>query len=277
MVGGIMKLCTWYFRFFVLLALTLSFAQNALAQEATEIRPFGIVQIEKLGREILEQDSYAARATDELRRAYPALGPQDISGWIVERRNGGAVVRFFRAGPDGAAAAAFDVDFQTPTANPTVSRADGAAVSDVERAKFAARQLALSGVTEPCSPAYNTVVLEDPERDGWLVYALSASTEPGMIIGGHYRFSVSRDGTRIVQADRLSLSCIVIRPDTASIPEGATVVGAYITHVVSDTPVETHVFATLLNRMPLHVGTVSGVWYIDGGKVELVKKAGPGR
>jgi len=269
-----MRFCVGYFRFLVLLISSLAFSGIAVAQEAPEIRPFDIAQIEKLGREIHEQDSYAARATDELRRAYPALGPQDVAGWIVEPRNDGTVVRFFRVGPDGAPAAAFDVDFPTSTANPIVSRADGAAISDVERTKFAARQLALSGVTEPCSPTYNTVVLDDPERDGWLVYALSATTEPGMVIGRHYRFSISRDGAQIVQADRLSLSCIVIGPDTSPIPAGATAVGAYITHVVSPMPVETHVFATLLNRMPLHVGTISGIWYIDDGKVELVEKAG---
>ena len=86
----------------------------------------------------------------------------------------------------------------------------GRVMTAEERARFAARSTALLGITEACSQRYNTVVLRDPAGgEGWLVYALAATTEPGLImVGGHYRFTISADGEEILRGERLSDSCL---------------------------------------------------------------------
>lgn len=114
---------------------------------------------------------------------------------------------------------------------------------------------------------YNSIVIEDPSGPGWLVYWLAATAQAGVIpVGGHYRFTVSADGTTVERADRLSLSCLAI--DRRSVPAGAETAAVFVTHLVSDTPVETHVFLSLLHDVPFAVGTAPDtIWFVDGGKI----------
>jgi hypothetical protein len=56
------------------------------------------------------------------------------------------------------------------------------------------------------------------------------------------------------------------------LPPGATSPMLYVTHIVSPTPVETHVFLGLLYRMPIVVGTGKDtVWVVENGKVSRAK------
>jgi hypothetical protein len=43
-----------------------------------------------------------------------------------------------------------------------------------------------------------------------------------------------------------------------------------VSHIVTDAPVETHVFASLLNRIDLYVTTSRGWWRVKGATVEFL-------
>src|SRR6188472_4023051 len=51
---------------------------------------------------------------------------------------------------------------------------------------------------------YDYVVLDDPARNGLLVYALGSSNKPGeAVLAGHFRLSVSADGEMVKRVDPL--------------------------------------------------------------------------
>ncbi|HEY2445699.1 MAG TPA: hypothetical protein VGI20_08185 [Rhizomicrobium sp.] len=127
----------------------------------------------------------------------------------------------------------------------------------------------------PCSDRYNTVALNDPQGDGWLVWAMAATNDPkAVVIGGHYRFTISKDGRNIQQGDALSRACMTL---TRPALRDATEQGVFVSQLVALTPVETHLFASLEYKLPLFVGTLDGkTWKIDQGQVSEVESDAPG-
>lgn len=235
------------------------------------IREFEIKTIENLGSEIYLRDKYAAQAADIL---FDKVGGPDklqekeIKGWIVNKQNDKYLVRFIKQTPSGLSPA-YDVVF-VPSGKNAFREATGELTSR-EIAKFNARQLALKNIPERCSDRYNTVVLPNVEGQGFLVYALAATTDPSLIyIGGHYRMTVSEDGKKINRIDRLFNSCLIL--NKGDLPEGSESAGLFASHVVSDTPIETHVFANLLHEQPLFIGTMDKkVWAIENGKINVIE------
>lgn len=141
------------------------------------------------------------------------------------------------------------------------------ALTDEEKSQFAARILVLKNIDRPCSDRYNTVALKDPERDDWLVWALAATTDPKkLFIGGHYRYTVSKEGRDILQRDALSRGCL-----TMTMPESTNerkVVAQASIQLVSNTPVETSVWLNLQSKIPKIVITPDRVeWTVSDGKI----------
>ncbi len=139
---------------------------------------------------------------------------------------------------------------------------------------FRARQTAIAGV--PRGPRrWNPIVLPGGavgRPDAILVYLLAAEQRAGeMVFGIHYRVLVSADGTSVKVALPLSKSALVIPPPQETMPAGATPVAAAVSQIVTDWPLETHVFVSLLhNRTPIYVATKRGVWLVVGDKISLV-------
>ena len=123
-----------------------------------------------------------------------------------------------------------------------------------------------------CSKNYNTVVLPNTHDDGntWLVYLLATTTEAQKVqIGGHYGATVSKDGAKLLSFEPLSNSCLAL----STIGEqGGVVKGLGMTHVLNDTPIETHVYLNLLHKIDFYVITEPGIWVISNG---LIRYAGP--
>src|SRR6185436_12580370 len=96
-----------------------------------------------------------------------------------------------------------------------------------------------------------------------LVWAMAATTDnDAVIIGGHFRFAISADGKTIRTRDALSKSCL--RLSKPSPDAGKRSEGMFFSHLVSLTPVETHVFANLQYKIRFFVGTRDGrSWKID--------------
>jgi hypothetical protein len=247
------------------LAVSLLAPFGAAAQQP--IRDFSLEVIEALGREIHLRDMAAATATDIMLEQRLDLDAYPLRGWVVTEDSAGLLVAFV-GDYDGEYKAVFDVR-PDETGKRRFTLSEGRALSPEEAAQFRARAVSQNEIEEPCSDRYNSVVLQDPESDGWIVYWLAATTQPEtMVLGGHYRVMVSADGEEVVAVDRLSRSCMAIEPPQSSEEETAA---AVVSHVVSPIPVETHVFASLLHRKPIYVLTEDEtVWAVEGDHIRKI-------
>lgn len=244
----------------------------ALAQDGPPpIREFDVPTIEKLGVAIFSQDQDAWKATDLLlsKHSKADLEAEKVHGWIVDQNASGDVVRFVREGTAGPEAA-YDIAFANGSPVDPVVPPDRK-LSPVELAEFNARTLALKNIDNPCSPNYNTIVLKDPQSDNWLVWALAGTTDPYVVqVGGHVRFTISPDGTKVISKDALSRSCFVLKKPPVGDQE--KVAALFYTQLVSNIPVETGVWLTLLHKLPFYVGMQhKSLWKIEGATVTRMK------
>jgi hypothetical protein len=226
------------------------------------IRELDVPTVERLARQMYAQDQEAWKATDILRAQAPS--GQKPHGWIVVTRADGDVVRFIRDGSEGPEVWC-DISFSPQPETRCVEPQDHTLVGD-ELAQYNARGTALANVDQPCSPTYNTIALKDPQRSGWLVWAMAATTTPGAIVyGRHYRFTISADGKSVVQRDALSHSCFTAPPPD---PTQGKVVAEFFTQLVSNTPVETTVFLSLSFNTAFVILTPDRkTWMISKGKI----------
>jgi hypothetical protein len=238
---------------------------------APAIRVFDLRTLERLGEAIWRQDSAAWVATDALRARHPeALGT--VRGWLVDEAGAHPRVRFLREGAGGPEVA-FDVVVQGRERTEVSAPADRR-LSAEELAAFTARRSAAAAVGPVCRAGYNTAVVKDPDGDGWLVWLLAPSPAAGVVpLGGHYRFTLSADGRTVERRDALSASCMTLAAGAAP-PKGATLAGLAVGHVVSPTPVETHVFLSRMYRVPLFVSAGGRAWKVDGGRIGEMRGGG---
>jgi hypothetical protein len=251
-------------RGFRLLAAFVFVAGRAAAEDAVSpIRDFDIATVEKLGGAMQDQDCLAWMAGDALNLRFSEADKraQKVHGWVVAG-NVVSMVRDGEAGPEILCEVTFADGKPSACADPADRTLHGE-----ELAQYRARMLAIGNVKRPCSEHYNTIALKDPEHEGWLVWAMAATSDPDkIVVGGHYRFSISADGASIVQADALSHSCLILNKPK---PERDMMLSSvFVTHVVSPRPVETHVFASLAYGFAFDVGTNDGrTWRVSKGRI----------
>jgi hypothetical protein len=203
-----------------------------------------------------------------------------MKGWITESVDGKDIVRMIRVGRAGPEAL-YDITF-VQGAEPVLSTPENRSLTPEEVAQYNARMLALNNIRESCADRYNTVALKDPESDGWLVWALASTTDANLLlIGGHYRFTISADGKSIRAKDALFRGCLRLdrRDQVKTLAQNKDLVpsGQMVSHVVSLTPVETHVFASLMYQLVFHVGTNDGrAWRVDGNSITGIEEDSPG-
>ena len=240
---------------------------SIIAQDQIPIREYDIETIAQLGQEIYQQDIIAAKATDILFEQQLDLSTFQVHGWVITEDENGVLVTFI-SDNKGNYQAAFEIRPESKGKN-RFQIAGGRELLEEELFRFQARETAKTQITTACSERYNSIVLKDPTSDSWLVYWLAATTEPDIIpIGGHYRFTVSADGQNVQSADRLFRSCLSLSKNPPDKPKDARPVALYMTHVVSPTPVETHVFLSLLHNVNFAVGTSDGaIWSISEGQI----------
>jgi hypothetical protein len=180
-------------------------------------------------------------------------------------------VCFIRTGDDGPEAA-YDIGYSS--GKPVVSVPQDRKLTDPEKAQYVARSLAIKSVTQRCGDNYNTIVLKDPESDGWLAWALAATNNPNLIMaGGHHRLTVSADGTKVIHMDALSRTCAVMEKGAS--PQGSKIAALVTTQLVSNLPVETFVFLNLEHHIPIIVLTPDRAeWGIENGKIARIGTVG---
>jgi len=120
---------------------------------------------------------------------------------------------------------------------------------------------------------YRFVVLPDPKGSGVLVYALATSSDPDDIVAGiHYRVTVSADASRAERVDALSRTRVVMSKK-GGLPGGYSREGFVLGQIVSNKPVETFVYLSLLHREPCMIVTPdASVWWIRDGHITKDKK-----
>jgi hypothetical protein len=246
-------------------------AQTATpAAVSTEVTEWPLAKIVALGTDLYRHDQAAWVATDVFLEFLGDERPADIVGWIVTGKGNDLTVRFLRRTGDDLRPG-WDIPVVDGVAGTVVPAAEDAVLDADEKAQFRARQTASAGLGRaPCSRTMNAVVLADPDSEDWLVWLLTPVASAGSLpLGGHIRHRVSADGLTLLSREPLSRSCLVLEPSTT--PEGSTTAGLFATHIVSDTPVETHVFLSLQSGLPLYVGTGDVVWLVDGATIEQVE------
>jgi len=105
---------------------------------------------------------------------------------------------------------------------------------------------------------YSYAVLDDPDGNGFLVYALAGSTRPNeMILGGHIRVTVSADGMKAERVDDISQR--MIRQPLAPSGVKVEVVGTHDPN--SQIPAETYIYTSDLHGVPIFIGPAPGVYW----------------
>jgi hypothetical protein len=235
------------------LAALVTLGTFAIADEAPPIRQFDQKTLVLLGRYIYRDDQFAWKASDILAaKLTPDEAKKErLNGlWITHLSKGPSVVRFLRDG-DGGPEVAYDVTFEGDGPG-VLSVPQVRTMSEPELAQYRARKLALSSIPRRCSDHYNSVAITDLDGN-WLVWTLAATTTAGeMMYGGHYRFTISKDGNSILHTDALSRACITIPPPDPSKGKPAMQV---LVQLVSPIPVETTVWLSMQTDIPFVILT----------------------
>jgi hypothetical protein len=270
---------------FVLLAFGLVYAEDALPRKGLPIPADLAAKIElscKLGYELYLIDQVSAVGTDALfeKIGAPAAG-KNLGGYIAVREGDNA------GRPLQSWIVAFFTNEETPRIayNIHIEKDKKAQIEEFQPPQaappgllllFRARQNALKAV-QPFQQPINAVVLPAAVigKQGILVELLAATQKPNlMVLGKHYRVIISNNGHKVDKVEPLSKGMLEI--PTAD-DKGQKFTSIFATQLVTDYPLETHVFANLLHKIPIYVMTNKGLWLVDKGTIILISKDVPGK
>lgn len=246
---------------------------STLTSRAEEgIQELPLPTIIALGKELYKRDQIASVATDALLAAKPEARSVPVRGWITHSENDVPRVYFIQE-RDSKFSLAYTVTFQEKAA-PTIEDHKGADLPEAVARRFSARQAALAAIPRFMAKKYNFEVLDAPTGGGFIVYALAATQNPQEVVaGGHYRVTVAADG-KVQHVDALSRSFLVFQKPEPAASKDKEVVGLTLSHIVSSTPVETHVFLSLLHKSPLYVLTPGKeIWKVSDGEISKIGNA----
>ena len=162
--------------------------------------------------------------------------------------------------------------------NRVSQRPDKGATNDIRKR---ARQTGIDAVKSRLfKVGYEYLVVDDPDRSGFLVYALPS--KPGeILLGGNFRVTVSADGTKAERVDVLARS-LLPPPKPPTGMEGQKSLTVSMSQIVSNRPLETCVYTSLHDKVIVSVGMVNDnakVWVFVGDKIfemtpELLRSLG---
>ena len=116
---------------------------------------------------------------------------------------------------------------------------------------------ARSRISDFCDFKYRAVVVGT--SDSPIVYFLAQPARASdIILGRHYKVV----GETVTPSTK---SCFAL-------PLPPNAVSPVVTHLLSDTPTEFHVFLSLDQNKPIFVGTRLGVWGVENGKIRLLQR-----
>ena len=235
-----------------------------------------IERAEQIGVQLYLLDKAAAIGTDVLRDKLGNLESQGLGGYLPLREGDeqgrdkdSFLVTFFTTGQPAQVAYEIRVFIRPGTQteyhafNPPKPASAGLSLL------MQARQAAIHALPDILQPL-NPVVLAGAAygENGILVYLLAGTTKPDVaVFGRHYRVLVGEDGTTVKYVRPLSKSILELPTRR---PNGEKPEALWVTHLVTDWPLETHVFASLLYKLPVYVGTSRGTWRVNGAKIAFL-------
>lgn len=221
-----------------------------------------------LGIRLFDQDRASAAATD----AALADGmPPTAQGWITRRAADGWRVDFY--GPvDGQPASLVTVPVDDAgVAGAPVRHAPPAPLDEEGRAMVGARVAAIAAFTPICDGTYNVDVVPGGlvGAPGWFVYFSPGTTDPdAAVLAGYVRIAVTVGdaGPSVTAVEPLSKACVIMRRSDAP-PPSSKLAALAVTHFVTPTATEAHVFASLRYRQPVIVLVDGGMFAVEAGRV----------
>ena len=113
-----------------------------------------------------------------------------------------------------------------------------------------------------CGGEYRAVSIYDNLNiENIYILSIPPSSE-GIQFGRHLKFRFREGSNNIIDVAPSTKTCIVVPTGDGGMP--------YITHLMSETPSEYHVFLSLYHKVNIYVGTSSGTWKVEAGKVSKV-------
>jgi len=232
-----------------------------------------------IGAQLYVLDKVSALATDELASRVPDFRDQNLGGYLPMREGtedgrplDSYLVYFFtREEPPRVA---YQIRVR-PNAKPELEAfAPPQPATDSFVAFVRARQGAIAAVPPGHQPINPVLIPGSANGEkGILVYLLAGTTTPNVaVFGKHYRVLMPEAGgvPRYVMPLSKSALELPVRP-----PSGGKPKALMVTHLLTDWPLETHVFVSLLWHLPVYVATARGIWRVDGDKIALVDDRPP--
>ena len=102
---------------------------------------------------------------------------------------------------------------------------------------------------------------------GDTLYVVGSSRQ-GVTIGRHFKFSLAQDSVDISSMQASTNGCLVLPSDPPAEALG-------VTHILSDTPTEFHVLASIVSGKTIYVGTKNAIWKVSGPTIEFVREMEP--
>jgi len=106
-----------------------------------------------------------------------------------------------------------------------------------------------------CAFKYNAYL-----ANGSVYFIAEHPTSGGIVFGKHFK----------ITGNNITKSTITCFASPEQPPENA--VASYTTHLLSNTPTEFHVFASLQHKKPIYVVTKIGIWKVEGEKILFAEK-----
>jgi len=232
-----------------------------------------VQEAEARGLRLRRHDLAAWLSTDALKELHAFDDPGGKqTGWLTKETGDGIEIRYYVEADGGARAFASAVlDDKTTTLRDVRVLKPAVPADERELRLLKARATAMAAPRLNCTSSVNTVILEEPGLDQVRVYLFSGWDDQSAPMGGHSRFLVSTDGTKILDSFQQTQSCLnfASKPD----PKGMI--------LVSDRhagpPSELQVFLQRQYDVPVvvHMYGDDSVWKVEDGLLHLLPPGDP--
>ncbi len=237
-----------------------------------------LAAITQRGRALEAYDQAAWHGTDAARAVVGA----DTSGlevYVAQKTAAGWVVDFGKLDPGGAAFSTV-LEAQSADGLHFTARRLTPARSDTGFLVAAAHaiQTAEADFAPVAGFPYNVAVLPNADTTMY-VYLYPAQTNPNIFpVGGDERFTVSADGLKILDAQRMH-NAVVAQPQDGTAPAGLHTVAGVRSVVVASVPQDTDVFHVLARKpaMPDYINAQGQMYLIETDGTIVYKGAAPSR
>jgi hypothetical protein len=224
-----------------------------------------------IGRALYVLDHVAAVGTDVMLANVPNPAKAGLAGYlpVPEGTAPGEPIQSFLVGfftREDPPRIAYEVRVAPNRAPVFQAFAPAKAAEPGFSAMIRARQLAIAAIpasNQPINPVLLPAALNG--EAGTLVYLLAGTQRPGVaVFGRHFRALIAPGEQQVTYMMPLSKTALEV-PTREQ--HGESVEALVVTQIVTDFPLETHVFTSLLTKIPVYVGTRRGIWRVTGDRI----------